>query len=86
MTQLLLVVICFFFFLFCFGFSLFFLPVFSGLDDRKRLQQERLCDDGNRHECGGGGGDGGDRKLRIVAIEREREREIDQAHTKRKKL
>ena len=24
-----------FFFLFCFGFPLFFLPVFSGLDDRK---------------------------------------------------
>lgn len=82
MTQLLLVVICFFF---CFVlFFSFFLPVFSGLDDRKRLQQERLCDDGNRHECGGSGG--GDRKLRIVAIEREREREIDQAHTKRKKL
>ena len=80
MTQLLLVVICFFF---CFVFSFFFSSCFLGFGRSKTTAARRLCDDGNRHECGG---DGGDRKLRIVAIEREREREIDQAHTKRKKL
>lgn len=68
---------------FCFVFSFFFSSCFLGFGRSKTTAARRLCDDGNRHECGGGGGD---RKLRIVAIEREREREIDQAHTKRKKL